>query len=286
MESWIYLQLLLGYGSINTRQVIENIKDVAKIPYMSHKELKDLGVTEHQLQRHSAKLLKEAGRIKKQCAENCIFIIPYSDNRFPQKLREIEAPPVVIYLAGSIPDFDNRLSVAVVGCREISENGRKAAFSLSARLVLAGVLVISGGAVGGDTAAHYGAITLASQTVNVTGGGLLSGYLKKNKRLRGDVIKSGGTLLSEFVPDYVPKTNNSFHLRNRIIAALSNGVAVIEAPEKSGTLITAHKAMEQGKDVFAFQGKANAKEYNGCRSLILNGAVTLKNAQSTQDITP
>ena len=275
MQHWIYLQLLLDYGCINTRQIIENIKDISAVPQMTDGELLKLGVPKSRIKKRESVTLKKAYEIYNQCLDNQILIIPYSHKNYPQKLKLMDNPPVVLYGIGDIPDFDGRLSVAVVGPREISEYGGRAAFSLSARLALGGALVISGGAAGGDFYAHQGAMAVSEPTVNVTGGGLLSGYLKRNKRLRREILMGGGFLVTEFAPDYVPKLKNSFHLRNRIIAGLSDAIAVIEAPEKSGTLITAHMGLEQGKEVFALVGNDNPSQYAGCRSLLGDGAKQL-----------
>lgn len=276
MEHWIYLQLLLDYGCINTTKVIENIRDITAVSKMSDAELYSLGVPESRIKKRGAVSLQKALAVLKQCEENQIIVIPYCDRRYPQKLKAMDNPPVVLYSVGNIADFDNRLSVAVVGPRGISDYGSRAAFSLSARLALGGALVISGGAVGGDFYAHRGAMAVGEPTVNVTGGGLLSGYLKRNKTLRRDIILSGGMLISEFIPDYVPKNKNSFHLRNRVIAALADAVVVVEASNKSGTLITAHKAMELGREVFAIVGDDNSPEYEGCRILVRDGAEILR----------
>ena len=275
MEHWIYLQLLLDYGCIKTRQVIENIKDISSVSMMSDRELLKLGVPKSRVEKRSAVTLDKACEIYKQCVDNKILVIPYNHKNYPQKLKAMDNPPLVLYGVGNIPDFDNRLCIAVVGPREISEYGSRAAFSLSARLALSGALVISGGAVGGDFYAHNGAMSVSQPTVNVTGGGLLSGYLKKNKLLRKDILMGGGFLITEFVPDYVPKAKNSFFLRNRVIAGLSDAVAVIEAPEKSGTLITAHLALEQGKEVYALVEGGAPIQYAGCRGLLQDGAKPL-----------
>jgi len=275
MEHWIYLQLLLDYGCIKTRKVIENIKDISRVPQMTDGELLRLGVPKTRIEKRGSVTLEKAQEIYKQCIDNKILVIPYNHKNYPQKLKRMDNPPVVLYGVGNVPDFDRRLSIAVVGPRTISEYGGRAAFSLSARLALGGALVISGGAVGGDFYAHNGAMAVGEPTVNVTGGGLLSGYLKKNKYLRKDILMSGGFLISEVIPDYVPKLKNSFFLRNRIIAGLSDAVAVVEAEEKSGTLITAHLALEQGKEVYALTDEENSPRYAGCRGLIADGAKPL-----------
>ena len=167
--------------------------------------------------------------------------------------------------------------MAVIGTRKISELGCSAAFSLSARLALAGALIISGGAIGGDTYAHSGAMAVAAPTVNVTGGGLLSDYLKTNKKLRGRVVRGGGTLLSEFIPDYTPDKRNSFHLRNRIIAALSDGVLVVSGNLKSGARHTAKTAFDLGREIFAFPYSIGVEQGQICNNIIKEGGKLVEN---------
>ena len=133
MENWIYLQLLLDYGCIKTRQVIENIKDISRVPQMTDEELIRLGVPQSRIEKRGRVTLDKAREIYKQCIDNKIMVIPYNHRNYPEKLKAMDNPPVVLYGVGNIPDFDSRLCIAVVGCRKISEYGSRAAFSLSAR---------------------------------------------------------------------------------------------------------------------------------------------------------
>lgn len=276
MLSWIYLQQLLGYGRSNTRKVLDKIQNPSGIENASREMLLALGFTENQVKRHGAELLNYCKDVINKCNENYITIIPYNSPKYPSKLKNIYSPAVVLYSVGNLPDFEKMLSVAVVGPREISEYGSKTAFSLSARLALCGVAVVSGGARGGDSYAHQGALAADGFTIAVTGGGLLSGYLVKNKMLRHKIIRRGGLLITEFAPDYVPKDKNSFHLRNRILAGISDVCAVVEAGEGSGTLITANQAVEQGKDVFVIEGDPKMPQYKGSAKLLEDGATPLK----------
>lgn len=276
MLSWVYLQQLLGYGRSNTRKVLEKLKNPSGIENASREMLLALGFTENQVKRHGTELLNYCKDVIAKCNENYITIIPYNSPKYPQKLKYIYSPAVVLYSVGRMPDFDKMLSVAVVGPREISEYGSKTAFSLSARLALCGATIVSGGARGGDSYAHQGAMAAGGYTIAVTGGGLLSGYLVKNKFLRHKIIKRGGLLITEFAPDYVPKDKNSFHLRNRILAGISDVCAVVEAGERSGAVITANHTVDQGKDVFVIEGNPSMPQYKGTAKLLEDGATPLK----------
>ena len=280
MRSWVYLQQLLGYGSTNTAKVLGNIKNPNGIENATKVELHNLGFTETQISRHGKALINSVEEIIKQCSEKGITITPYAHPNYPKKLMNIYAPPVVLYSIGVIKDLDSLLTVAVVGTRKITEVGAKTAFSLSARLALCGVAVVSGGAVGGDAYAHMGAMAANGYTVAVTGGGLLSGYLVKNRELRYKIFKRGGLLITEFAPEYVPKDKNSFYLRNRILSGLCDITAIIEAGTRSGTLITANHAAEQGREVYAIDGDSNLPQYKGTARLLEDGAMPITSVEA------
>lgn len=277
MLYWIYLQQLLGYGAANTTKVLKNISDPKLLVSSSADDLFRLGFSKRQIAYHGKKLLGQCQNILKACHDNHIKIIPYISHEYPKVLKQIYSPPVLLYAVGEIPNWDSLLKVSVVGPREISENGAKTAFSLSARLALANALIVSGGAIGGDSFAHKGALAVNGKTVAVTGGGLISGYLQKNKKLRIKILKSGGLLLTEFAPDYIPKEKSSFHLRNRVLAGLSDITVVIEAGERSGTLITAHQAADAGREVYVI---ANGSEnFKGSEKLLSEGATPLNSIE-------
>ena len=215
MKSYIKLQNMLGFGDTHLLSaLLEKFKSPAGILSASDEELLACGLKKSQVKRKNSMSDKEAEKIINKCQKNNVWIIPYGHKNFPKKLMNIETPPVVIYGIGEIFDFDKNLSLALVGTRKISEFGKRAAFSLSARLSLANSIIISGGAIGCDSFAHLGALAAGGKTVAVTGGGVLSPYLKANKKLRDDIIKYGGALISEFTPDYVPRFKNSFQIRN------------------------------------------------------------------------
>ena len=269
----IALQEVLGYASTNAKQVLEKLSDVSEFYNLSESELMRLGFTKIQAKKaKEATLLPECKRIEDLCRKKYVKIIPYGEKEYPKSLMNIFSPPVVLYVIGTLPDFDNTVSVTIVGPRKISEYGRKSAFSLAARISLSGAVTVSGGAIGGDSAAHIGSMAVGGVTVAILGAGVLANYLKTNKQLREDIVKHGGALISEFVPDFEPRGKYAFPLRNRIMASISNAIAVVEAPIKSGTIITANAALEAGHEVYAVPGRPDTPECAGSNKLISDGA--------------
>lgn len=211
--------------------------------------------------------------IFKDCEENDIKILPITSINYPDILRNIYQPPLVLFIKGKMPDFDNVPSICIVGPREASEYGIKAAFSLGYRMAKAGMIVVSGGAVGCDSAAHSGALRAKGKTIAVLGCGIGNNYLSKNKELR-DEIASSSCLISEF-PPFAPVKRYSFPVRNRILSGLCDATVVVEACEKSGALITAKHANEQGREVFVIPGNPSLECYKGSNNLLRDGAIPL-----------
>jgi len=165
----------------------------------------------------------------------------------------------------------NEPSIAVIGCREYSEYGKKSAYYFSYNLAKAGLNIVSGLAKGIDSFSHLGCLAAGGKTIAIIGSGLDNIYPKENIELANMIIKSGGCIISEYPLGTKPEKNN-FPARNRIISGLSQAVLVIEAQENSGSLITANFALEQGKDVFAVPGNINSKNSLGTNLLIQEGA--------------
>ena len=195
---------------------------------------------------------------------------------YPQLLKEIYDPPAVLYVDGQLPDVDNTLSIAMVGTRNATTSGKKLSYSIAFDLANSGVNVISGGALGIDSSAHSGALMAGGKTVCVLGCGINSNYLMSNASMRAQIAKTGA-VVSEYPPDY-QATKYTFPKRNRIISALSQGVLVVEAGEKSGALITASTALEQNKDIFAIPGNVTNAVAFGTNKLIKQGAKPITTA--------
>jgi len=198
-----------------------------------------------------------------------VAVISFLDEAYPKQLKEISDPPVVLYVKG-MPALFQEPAVAIVGCRRASVYGITTAEKLACDLCDYNIAVVSGLARGIDTAAHRGALKAHGKTIAVLGNGLASVYPPENKRLF-DSMAAQGLIVSEFPMATTPKPFH-FPRRNRIISGLSLGIIVVEAAKKSGALITADLALEQGREVFAVPGKVDSVSSQGVHELIKQGA--------------
>jgi DNA processing protein len=195
--------------------------------------------------------------------------IHIDDAIYPKLLKEIANPPTVLYAIGNI-DLLHTPQIAIVGTRKPTINGRETAKQFAAYLAKAGFTITSGLALGIDGASHEGALQVGGNTIAVLGNGLHHSYPKSHRQLQSQIAEHG-LLLSEFPPTTEPRAEN-FPKRNRIISGLSVATLVIEAAVKSGSLITANFACEQGREVFAIPGSIHNPQARGCHALIKNGA--------------
>lgn len=221
-------------------------------------------------------------KILADCAKCGIRIVCIDDDEYPERLRNIPVPPLVLYIKGVLPDIDNQPVFCIVGPRKVSDFGKKAAYSLAKRLSLAGFIIVSGAAVGSDTCAHDGVLSVCGCTIAVLGCGIAYDYLPENRALRRR-ISENGCLISEH-PPYAPTTRYSFPVRNRILAGLSLGTAVVEAGVKSGALSTARHACEQGREVFVVPGNPTLAQYKGSNALLRDGAIPLIDASDVFNV--
>lgn len=268
---WLWLQKALGEGAYISRIVDEfgsakalynaNILEWRMSPNLTARQIDRLGETD----------INSVDEIIYTCQSNNWQIIDYDDNRYPKRLKEIINPPAVLYADGDLPDIDNLAVIGVVGTRKASDYAIKVTHIMSRGATDAGLLIVSGGALGVDTAAHKGALMAGGKTVAVLGCGLGTNYLNENKSLR-DTIKHNGALVTEY-PPFTRASRTTFPMRNRIISGLSVGVLVVEAGVKSGSLITANFALEQGRDVFAIPASVLSLDFAGTNKLIDDGAM-------------
>lgn len=201
--------------------------------------------------------------------------------KYPDALRHIFDPPAVLYYRGEVPDTDNTPAIAVVGARKASEKAVSAAMTFGYQLALSSAVVVSGGALGVDTAAHKGALRAMGKTICVLPCGLTNGYLVENYALR-ERIAEEGLLLTEYPMD-TGVQKGTFQVRNRILSGLCCGTLIVEAAKRSGALITAKHAKEQNRDVFAFPGAPGDPKAGGSNALIEDGAKPVKNADMILD---
>ncbi len=277
MIYYIWLQLCIGQGSKTFEYLLGEAFLPKDIYLMSKDERKKLGCfSKGELEKLSNTPIETAQKIIKQCERMGIKLIKFDDYNYPQTLKSIPNPPMVLYVKGRLPDFDNNPVISIVGPRKVSDFGKKAAYSLGYRLGKAGFTVVSGGAIGSDTYAHIGALKANAKTVLIMGCGFNVSYLEENRSLREHIEKTS-CLISEYPPD-TPITKYTFPVRNRLISALSLGTIVVEASKRSGALITANHAIEQGRDVFVVPGSPEKAEYKGSNSLLRDGAKPLLDA--------
>lgn len=229
-------------------------------------------------ERMNDRSLGEAVRTLQRCKNEGVDILPLSDPRYPAPLREIFDPPLVLYVRGRLPDFDLTTAVAIVGQRKATPYGMTVAEKMGYHLSENGVCVVSGMAAGIDSAGHTGAIQGRTPTVAVFGTAIDKCYPAENAPLLRRILFSGAAV-SEYPPGFSSGRGYSFVRRNRIISGLCRGVVVAEAPKKSGSLITAALALEQGREVFAVPGSVDAQSSEGCNELIASGAQLVRSAE-------
>lgn len=200
-----------------------------------------------------------------------------NDSLYPVLLKEIPNGPDPLYVLGDLPG-DDFPKIAIVGTRKATQNGIALAREIGEELARAGAVVVSGLALGIDAAAHEGALRGEGRTIGVLARGLDAFYPASNEGLAKRICKNGGAIVSEYEPE-TPAYPNQFLERNRIISGLSLAVVIVEAPARSGTLVTAKHALDQGREVFVCPGPHNHPNYAGSHMLIRNGARLVRNAE-------
>ncbi|MCI8301601.1 MAG: DNA-protecting protein DprA [Oscillospiraceae bacterium] len=220
--------------------------------------------------------LDGADRILGDCERLGLRVLTIQDTEYPDRLRNICDPPLLLYVQGRMPLFDDEVAVAMVGTRRTSPYAAAMGEKLAYQMAGLGAVIVSGLAAGGDASAHRGALRAGGLTVGVIAGGHDIVYPRENRWLYQD-IGVRGAILSEYPPGTDHRAGH-FPERNRIISGLSLGVVVIEAPERSGALITASRALDQGRDVFVLPGQADDWHCTGSNQLLRDGAVPAMDA--------
>jgi DNA processing protein len=285
---WIALSLLPGLGPISLRQALERFGDPAEIAYRLPPRafLSLRGFRRDRLDELVAArrgLARRAERESRLCEQRQIGIVAWPDAGYPAALREISDPPLVLFQRGELRE--SVLRIGVVGTRAPTAYGRRAATGLAGGLAARGIEVVSGAARGIDSSAHTGALEEEEgRTVAVLGSGLLCPYPPENEALL-ERIAENGAVLSEFPPREPPR-GEQFPRRNRLISGLSAAVVVVEAAVKSGSLITANHALEQGREVLAVPGPVSSARSEGCNRLIQQGAKLIQNIEDILEELP
>lgn len=269
-EYWLWLQCALGAGA-KTDELLAYFGDPEKMYNAGSAEWRLSGLlTDKKINSLKSMSPSETGGIFRECKAKGYSIITPDNVNYPERFKQLRDMPLVLFALGDISVLKDTVSIGVVGTRNASNYGIETAQKLSYALASCGVTIVSGGALGIDSEAHAGAMLAKGRTVAFLGCGLSFDYLKENAPLRRAITKYGA-VVSEFAP-FVPASRTTFPIRNRLISGLTLGTLVIEAGIKSGSLITANFALEQGKDVFAVPGDIVRSSFDGANHLIKNGA--------------
>lgn len=281
-DAYLALNLLPGIGPIRVRRLLERFQTPQQILAAKRRELLEVpGIGQEMAEQIGDwENLVDLAEEKRRLIDHDITLVTLDDVNYPVALRAIHDPPFLLYMKGSLTPADNA-AIGVVGSRRMTHYGRDQAKKLSFQLARAGFSIVSGLARGIDTAAHEAALAANGRTIAVLGSGIGNVYPPENQAL-ADRIALSGAVLSEFPVLYVPD-KQSFPLRNRIVAGLSQGLLVVEAPVRSGSLITANQALEQGRAVFAVPGPIDRPTSEGCHRLIQQGATLVCTAQDIID---
>ncbi len=269
---WLWLSSALGPASRDFRTLIELYENPYDLFHADENELERIpSIAGRTREKLANKDLTEATEILDACQRLGIGILSYEDQEYPNALREISTPPVLLYYKGVLPNFNTELSIGMVGTRKMSAYGLQSAYKISYELASVGVIVVSGMASGIDGVCAAAALAANGKTVAVLGCGLDLVYPPHHKQL-SDVLSQKGLLLSEYPPATKP-IHYHFPVRNRIISGLSQGTLVVEAGIGSGSLITAKDAILQGRKLFAVPANVGSKGAEGPNGLLRDGAV-------------
>lgn len=274
---WVWLSLVLGAGA-KVDEIFEYFANPQEIYEASDSDRIVSGVfTPLQLIKLENTKLSDAENIVSICDKNGWGVLTPADAEYPAGLRKLSDFPLVLYVDGDITCLRGKVMIGIVGTRKPCNESVAVTRKISGDLATAGAVVVSGGALGIDSAAHEGSMNAGGKTVCVLGCGLGTRYLVSNEAMRRQISRNGA-VISEFQP-LSDASKATFPIRNRIISGISHGVLVVEAGAKSGSLITARCASEQGREVLSIPGSVLTTAYEGANKLIKDGARAVTGAR-------
>ena len=277
LKYWLWLTRLPGLSNQSRLSLLRHFGTPENVYFAEEPELALVeGLERRQAAALSDRSLDAAERVLERCQKLNLHLLTLQDANYPERLRNIYDPPCLLYVKGTLPPLDEEIVISAVGTRKCTPYGVTCAESIAYGLATGGAIVASGLARGIDSAAIRGALLGGGVTVGVLGNGLDVVYPRENAGLYEDVAASGA-LISEYPPGTEPLPGN-FPVRNRILSGIAVGALVVEAPLRSGALITASRALEQGRDVFAVPGPIGSYTSQGCNRLIRDGAALVADA--------
>lgn len=278
-----WLMSIKGIGRMRTSKILEDINDFKRVAIGTYEELKGIEDAFGKplraiLPYRDTEKFREQYKVNQSMGES---ILTYWDEAYPEALKQIHDPPLILYYKGNLEVLSEDISkVAIVGTRVPSEYGRKYGSLISKKLSNCGYAIVSGMAMGIDAVAHKGAIDCGNVSIGVLGCGIDQIYPKQNEKLYQRILEKG-LLISEYERGVQPHPIH-FPERNRIIAGLSEACIVIEAAKKSGSLITAEMTLDLGRDVYAMPGPIYSIKSIGCHELIKNGAFPIVSVEDLE----
>ena len=277
-EAFVVLNMVEHVGPVRVRQLLQHFGDAPSILRASKQQLmfvRGIGEDTAEAISNWEKNVDLAAELKR-CADFGCHVVTQDDAEYPEMLRQIYDPPIVLYVKGTLTAADKN-GVALVGSRQTTHYGSEVARKFGYQLAYVGVTVVSGGARGIDTAAHQGALSAKGRTICVLGTGINIVFPPENAELFARISESGA-VVSQY-PFNRQADRQSFAIRNRIVAGMTLGTVVIEANLTSGALITANFAVEYGRQVFAVPGRIDSPRSKGCHDLIKKGAKLCEGAE-------
>lgn len=276
MNYWIWFASINGLGPVKKKRLLDEFSTVERIFWAKENELLKVDGIDKKLVQKIAESKDKAllNKYEDYIIKNNIKLINIIDKEYPESLKEIYAPPITLFAKGNI-NLLSKTSIGIVGCREPSLYGRNIARKFSMELSKNNIVVVSGLARGIDTEGHIGAIMNSGETIAVLGCGIDIVYPKENTNIYLEIARRG-LIISEYIVGTKPDACN-FPQRNRIISGISSGVLVVEAKQRSGTMITTDFALEQGKELYVVPGNITSETSAGTNNLIKEGAKLVTN---------
>lgn len=279
---WVWLTLCFPAGSKKIHKLLAEA-DPQGI-YEDRDDLHFPFLNENELRRMQTISLGSAEKVLDDCRQLNVRAVTMEDEAYPKRLLDLEDAPPVLYVQGDIAGLDDRLTIGVVGTRDITDYYRRCTGNISFQLARAGAVIISGCAVGCDEFGHRGALRAGGKTVGVLACGFGVNYPRETEEVRERMVETGGALISE-LPPYTRHDRNYFRVRNRLIAALSEGVLVTQVPVRSGATLTADHAINQGKELFCLPpADIFSTECMGAAALIRDGAQVVFSARDILEV--
>ncbi len=273
VEVWLWLLLVMQPYNTRTQYILEDCKGDASEAGRRIRDGKYSFLSDAEKRNAENVRIKDVRKLTEICEKHSIRIITLDDEEYPPLLRGIKNPPIVLFCVGSLKGLDSTVTLSVVGARNVSDYGVAVTHRIVEPLAALDMTIISGLAVGTDAEAHRACLAKHGRTIGVLGCGILVNYPAENADLKREIVANGGALISELLP-YTKTFGAYFNTRNRIISGLSLGTLVIEAGEKSGSLLTAQHAVEQDRDLFCVPPRdLFSSRYNGVIPFLRKGAI-------------